>query len=87
MLILDRSYRQKDTSWISSDVKFTESLDDFLETPSDVIVELIGGQDSADQIIRAALEEGKSVVTANKLLMARLGDRLLIPQFRNMGNE
>ena len=73
VLILDRSYRKKDTSWISSDVKFTESLDDFLETPSDVIVELIGGQDPADQIIRAGLEAGKSVVTANKLLMARLG--------------
>jgi len=77
VLILDRSYRQKDTSWISSDVQFTESLDDFLETPSDVIVELIGGQDPADRIIRAGLEEGKSVVTANKLLMARLGPEYL----------
>ena len=77
VLILDRSHRQKDTSWISSDVKFTDSLDDFLETPSDVIVELIGGQDPADQIIRAGLEEGKSVVTANKLLMARLGPEYL----------
>ncbi len=84
VLILDRSYRQKDTSWISSDVKFTESLDDFLGTPSDVIVELLGGQDPADQIIRAGLEEGKSVVTANKLLMARLGpDYLKLAARRN----
>ena len=84
VLILDRSYRQKDTSWISSDVKFTESLDDFLGTPSDVIVELIGGQDPADQIIRAGLEEGKSVVTANKLLMARFGpDYLKLAAQRN----
>ena len=73
VLILDRSYRKKDTSWISSDVKFTDSLDDFLEAPSDVIVELIGGHDPADQMIRAGLEKGKSVVTANKLLMARFG--------------
>ena len=77
VLILDRSYRQKDTSWISSDVKFTESLDEFLEAPADVIVELIGGQDPADQIIRGGLEEGKSVVTANKLLMARFGSEYL----------
>jgi homoserine dehydrogenase len=73
VLILDRSYRKKDTSWISSDVKFTDSLDDFLEAPSDVIVELLGGQDPADQMIRKGLEQGKSVVTANKLLMARFG--------------
>ncbi len=77
VLILDRSYRKKDTSWISSDVKFTESLDEFLEAPSDVIVELIGGQDPADQMIRAGLEKGKSVVTANKLLMARFGSDYL----------
>ncbi|MDA2934329.1 homoserine dehydrogenase, partial [Acidobacteria bacterium AH-259-D05] len=73
VVILDRSYQRKDTSWISSEVSFTESLDDFLETPADVIVELIGGTEPADQIIRFALGEGKSVVTANKLLMARCG--------------
>ena len=84
VLILDRSYRKKDTSWISSDVKFTESLDEFLEAPSDVIVELIGGQDPADQMIRAGLEKGKGVVTANKLLMARFGsDYLKLAAQRN----
>ncbi|MFB3067938.1 MAG: homoserine dehydrogenase, partial [Acidobacteriota bacterium] len=75
--ILDRSYQQKDTSWISSSVRWTESLEDFLETPSDIVVELIGGMDPADQIIRTGLEQGKSVVTANKLVMARCGTEYL----------
>ena len=71
--ILDRSYQQKDTSWISSPVRWSESLEDFLETPSDIVVELIGGMNPADQIIRNGLEQGRSVVTANKLVMARCG--------------
>ena len=37
-MILDRSYQKKDTSWISSEVIFTDSLDDFLAAPSDVVV-------------------------------------------------
>jgi homoserine dehydrogenase len=68
--ILDRSHHNKDTSWISSEVRFTDSLDDFLAVPSDVVVELIGGIDPADRIIRSALGDGKNVVTANKALMA-----------------
>ncbi len=75
--ILDRSYQQKDTSWISSSVTWTESLEDFLGTPSDIVVELIGGMDPADQIIRTGLEQGRSVVTANKLVMARCGTEYL----------
>ncbi len=36
----------------------------------DVVVELIGGVSPADQWVRAALESGKPVVTANKALLA-----------------
>lgn len=72
-MILDRSYQKKDTSWISSGVIFTDSLDDFLAAPSDVVVELIGGVDPADRIIRSALGKSRSVVTANKALMALHG--------------
>lgn len=36
----------------------------------DIVVELIGGIDSARELIRAALQSGKSVVTANKALLA-----------------
>jgi homoserine dehydrogenase len=36
----------------------------------DVVVELIGGLRPAKEIVVAALEQGKSVVTANKQLLA-----------------
>jgi homoserine dehydrogenase len=43
----------------------------------DVVVELIGGADGiARQVVEAALDHGKHVVTANKALMAHDGTRL-----------
>jgi homoserine dehydrogenase len=41
-----------------------------------VIVELIGGTDTAGDLIERALKAGKDVVTANKALLAEHGDRL-----------
>lgn len=73
--ILDRSYRKKDFGWIESDVKATDSLDEFLASPSDIVVELLGGADPADRILSQSLTEGKAVVTANKMLVARSGSR------------
>ena len=75
--ILDRSYQRKDTSWIGGEVQITDSLSQFLETPADVLVELVGGTDPADDIIRTGLSSQKAVVTANKLLMARHGEEYL----------
>ena len=43
----------------------------------DVIVEVIGGEEPAGSFIRAALEAGKHVVTANKELIAKSGPELL----------
>ncbi|MEK9748347.1 MAG: homoserine dehydrogenase [Pseudomonadales bacterium] len=43
----------------------------------DVIVELIGGIDDALRLVKAALSEGKSVVTANKALLAHHGAELM----------
>lgn len=43
----------------------------------DVVVELIGGEDRALQLVRDALSRGQSVVTANKAIVARHGDELL----------
>ncbi len=75
--ILDRSYQKKDTSGIPSEVRLTDSVSEFLQAPSDMIVELLGGSDPADQIIRTGLEQQKAVVTANKLLMAQSGKEYL----------
>ena len=42
----------------------------------DLVVELIGGIEPARSLILAAIEHGKSVVTANKALLARHGAEL-----------
>src|SRR6185503_16364142 len=43
---------------------------------SDVIVELMGGEEPARTLIAAALGAGKAVVTANKFVLARHGAEL-----------
>ena len=42
----------------------------------DIVVEAIGGTDTAYQVVRASLENGKAVVTANKALLAQHGEEL-----------
>jgi homoserine dehydrogenase len=42
----------------------------------DVVVETMGGTDPSLQLVRASLEQGKPVVTANKNLLAEHGDEL-----------
>jgi Homoserine dehydrogenase len=42
----------------------------------DVFVELIGGTDYARDLIEAAIESGKHVVTANKALIAEYGNQI-----------
>jgi homoserine dehydrogenase len=74
-VVLDRSYRQKDTSWIGPQVTVTDSLEEFLRTPADIVVELLGGTDPADQIITTGLQQRQAVVTANKLLLAKSAKR------------
>jgi homoserine dehydrogenase len=56
-------------------LRWFESLTDLARDPDiDVFVELIGGEgDPAKSAVEAALSAGKSVVTANKALLARHG--------------
>lgn len=69
-------HTDKDRSLPSS--MFTTDLDSIVESPDvDMVVELIGGSDPAERLIEKALELGKSVVTANKELMAKQGGRLV----------
>src|SRR5215469_4457095 len=42
----------------------------------DVVVETIGGTTVAEEVVRASLESGKPVVTANKNLIAESGEKL-----------
>ena len=53
------------------DIKLTDNIDDVLNDDSiDVVVELMGGIDKANEIVRKALLKGKAVLTANKALLA-----------------
>ena len=52
-------------------IKLSDNIDDVLEDDSiDIVVELMGGIDKPNEIVRKALQKGKAVVTANKALLA-----------------
>lgn len=75
--ICNRNVARKKQDWVPSDVIWTEDIDSVLKSDVDIVIELIGGLSPAEQIVRRALESGKSVVTANKQLIARMGPELL----------
>jgi homoserine dehydrogenase len=75
--ILDRRAASKRGALPAADVLWTTRIEDVLESDADVVVELIGSVEPAAGWIRAALLAGKSVVTANKQVMARHGAALL----------
>ena len=62
---------------LSPDIFFTNDAKALLNNPDiQVVVELIGGLHPAKEIIMTALEKGKDVVTANKMLLALHGSEL-----------
>jgi homoserine dehydrogenase len=75
--IFDRRAAAKRASLPAGGVAWTSSIDEVLQGDADVIVEAIGGIEPAAGWIRAALLAGKSVVTANKQVVARDGASLL----------
>ncbi len=75
--ICNRNVARKKAGWLGHDVVWIEDLQQILDSDADVIVELMGGLEPAYQLVRGALQSGKSVVTANKQLMARFGTELL----------
>ena len=53
------------------DIKLSDNIDDILDDESiDIVVELMGGVDEAFSVVKKALAKGKSVVTANKAMLA-----------------
>jgi len=75
--VCNRNVARKQARWMTPEVVWTESFDHVLNSDADVVLELIGGIDAAYQLVRGAIESRKSVVTANKQLMARFGPELL----------
>jgi homoserine dehydrogenase len=56
----------------------TTSADAVLDDPTiDLVVEVMGGEERAHELIRRAIDAGKGVVTANKLLLALHGAELV----------
>lgn len=56
---------------------FTTRVEDILNDPEiDIVIELIGGVEAAYEYIKKSLARGKSVVTANKALLALKGEEL-----------
>jgi homoserine dehydrogenase len=74
--IFNRSVERKRVDWVPSSVTWTEDADAVLNSDVDVIVELAGGLTPAGDWVRRALSSGKSVVTANKKLIALTGAEL-----------
>ena len=72
-----RNIQKKKVDWAPRHVRWTENFDDLLASDVDVVVELVGGLDPAGAWIRKSLRAGKSVVTANKMLIAEHGPELL----------
>lgn len=69
-----RSFENKQLSSLAPDVIRTTNWQDVCCHPEvDIVAELIGGTGVAAQLIEASLRAGKSVVTANKELMATRG--------------
>jgi homoserine dehydrogenase len=75
--IVNRNVSRKVVDWVPNDVQWTQDFDDVLNSDADLVVELVGGLDPAESWVRRSLEAGKSVVTANKQLIARHGPDLL----------
>ncbi len=75
--ICNRHVERKRQAWVPRDVIWTEDFDSVLNSDAEILVELIGGLHPAENLVRSALKAGKSVVTANKQLIARHGPELL----------
>ena len=75
--IFNRNVAKKKVDWVPPSVRWTEDIDELLNSDVDVLVEVVGGVTPAGDWIRRALRGGKSVVTANKLLIADCGPDLV----------
>ncbi|WP_330924678.1 homoserine dehydrogenase [Candidatus Sororendozoicomonas aggregata] len=61
----------------TSGTMVTRDIFDITRNPDiDIVVELIGGYETAKELILSAIEQGKHVVTANKALIAEHGNEI-----------
>lgn len=62
--------------FVPKNVIWTDNVDEVLNSKADIIIETIGGLDPIGKWLERALKSGKSVVTANKQLIAYRGAAL-----------
>ena len=75
--ICNRNISAKKIDGLPSDIRWTENADEVLSSGVDVMVDSFRSSgDAAEGWIRKALQSGKSVVTANKLLISERGAEL-----------
>ncbi len=73
----DRSSERAEALGIEPE-RFTTEIAEVIDDPAiDIVVELIGGTGVAREVVLGALRAGKSVVTANKALMATHGREVM----------
>jgi homoserine dehydrogenase len=75
--VYNRAVSRKRVNWVSGPVNWTEDLDEIFASAPDVLVEVMGGVEPAFTVVTKAMEQGVSVVTANKMLLAAHGPELL----------
>jgi homoserine dehydrogenase len=75
--IVNRDVERKRVDWLPPHIRWTDDFEEALGDSVDVVVELVGGLEPAREWVRRALMAGKSVVTANKQLIAHHGTELL----------
>jgi homoserine dehydrogenase len=75
--IFNRDVARKRVDWVPASVRWTDDIDEVLASPADIVVELMGGTEPTGVWVERALDAGKSVVTANKQLIAHRGPALL----------
>lgn len=69
---------------LPSTAQYVTNIDDVMNDESiDIVVELMGGTTFAKECVEAALKHGKSVVTANKDLLAEAGPYLFDLAYKN----
>lgn len=74
--VFNRQVARKRAAWVPDGVRWTENFEEVLTSDVDIVVELMGGLEPAHEFIRRALLSGKSVVTANKHVIAKHGPEL-----------
>ena len=75
--VFNRNVTRKRVAWLPENIQWTEDIEDVFTSDCNIVVEVIGGLEPAGTWVKRALEAGKSVVTANKQLIARHGSELI----------